>query len=100
MKKITSLLFGVLILVSEVAFSGPVMTAKIENVRIRPAVAYVKFAGCNKYNRIYLDTAYGKAMFSTALVASTANKQVRVEFVATDGCDSTESEFVFFEMIN
>jgi uncharacterized protein YgiM (DUF1202 family) len=80
--------------------AGPVITTTVEKVRVRQTVSYVKLADCTKYNRIYLDTEYGRAMFSTALTAKTAGKEVRVEFVEDDGCETIESEFIYFELIN
>ena len=82
-----------------IASAGPTMTSEIEKIRVRPSVAYVKLADCVRYNRIYLDTEYGKAMLSAALAAATAGLRVSVEFEAADGCQSTESLYLYFEVI-
>lgn len=78
--------------------AGPQITTSVERVRVRPAVAYVKLQGCPKFNRIFLDTEYGKAMFSSALAAASAGKTVRVEFTDSDGCETIESTFEYFEI--
>jgi hypothetical protein len=96
MKKVISLL--VIVLMAASVYAGPRKTTTVEKIRVRASVAYVKLAGCNKYNRVYLDTEYGKAMLSVAMMAAAAGKTVSVEFNEATGCSSVESEFVFFEV--
>ncbi|WP_444931236.1 hypothetical protein ACJJIF_05475 [Microbulbifer sp. SSSA002] len=74
------------------------MTADIVNVRVRSAVTYIKLEGCNKYSKIYFNTEYEKAMYTTALTAATSGKPVTVEFEESDGCDSKESELIFLDI--
>lgn len=95
---ITCLMFSNLIF-SSAAVAGPTMNTEVQKVRIRSHVAYVKLKDCKKYNKIYLDTEYGKAMYSAALSAATAGKQVSVEFEDEAACDTVESTFKYFEVV-
>ena len=87
-----------LTLVSSVAHAGPVMVAEIENIRVRPSMVYINIVGCNKYVKIPLVTDYDKAMYTAALSAAAANKQIRVEFVASSGCSVSETTLEYLEV--
>ena len=73
------------------------ITTSIEKIRIRDWVTYIKLQGCPRYSRIYLNDEYGKAMYSAALTAAAASKQVTVFFEDTNGCD-VEGKLVFLEV--
>ena len=92
------LIFTLLFILCVEAFAGPSMIANVKNVRVRDYVAYVKLEGCAKYSKIYFNTDYEKAMYSTALAAGVSGKSVRVEFVELDGCDTIESELKYLDI--
>lgn len=70
---------------------------KIDNVRVRHHVAYIKFSGCTNYSRLYLNSDYAKAMYSTALTAGAARKSVSVEFNG-ETCSGTEAELIYLDL--
>ncbi|WP_330925824.1 hypothetical protein [Candidatus Sororendozoicomonas aggregata] len=70
------------------------MLAHIKHVRVRTWVAYIKLEGCAKYSKISLKGEYGKAMYSTALSAAIAGKQVRVGFAEPEGCSGVMEPYV------
>ncbi|MEY8215342.1 MAG: hypothetical protein RPR97_12790 [Colwellia sp.] len=99
MHKLMSLALVLIFLIgANQAFSGPVKgPTKIDKIRIRAGVTYVMFTGCERYALIYLNTEYGKAMFSSALTAATADKNVTVQFEDAAGC-GTESQLTYLEV--
>lgn len=70
----------------------------IENIRVRPSVAYVKFEGCARYTRITLINDYYKSMLSVALTAAAAGKKVEVVFQNNASCANTEPLIEFIDV--
>lgn len=80
------------------AISGPTVISKIDKIRVKPTIAYIKLESCQRYNTIVLDSEYSKAMYSAALTAATAGKPVKVEFSDDNGCQTTESSLKMLEV--
>ena len=78
--------------------AGQVISSTVvEHVRVRPGVAYVKFEACSKYSRVYINTEYDKAMYSTALAAGVGKQSVSVEFNGPD-CSLEELEMLYLDI--
>ena len=74
MKKLLILL--VFLFLSDTVFAYNRASGKsIENIRVRPMVAFELFEGCAKYTKIYLTNDYYKSMLSVALTAAAAGKK-------------------------
>lgn len=92
-----AVLLAALVPTLALANNARISDTKIDNVRVRHGVAYVKFSHCTSYSRIYLNSDYAKAMFSTALTAGSTQKSVAVEF-AGNTCSGTEAELIYLDL--
>ena len=70
----------------------------IENIRVRPVVAFVLFEGGAMYTKIYLTNDYYKSMLSVALTAAAAGKKVDVAFQNNASCANTEAQIEYIDV--
>ena len=96
MKGILTILAISLFASAEALAGFQIGNTNITNLRVRHTVAYIKFTHCARYARVYLDTEYAKAMYTTALTAAVSGKQVDVEF-EEDSCD-VEPEIKYLDI--
>lgn len=97
MKKLL-ILFVFLFLSDTVSAYNRASDKSIENIRVRPNIAYVKFEGCARYTRISLINDYYKSMLSVALTAAAAGKKVEVVFQNNESCATTEPLIEFIDV--
>ncbi|WP_276754498.1 hypothetical protein [Pseudoalteromonas marina] len=97
MKKLLILL--VFLFLSDTVFAYNRASGKlIENIRVRPMVAFVLFEGCANYTKIYLTNDYYKSMLSVALTAAAAGKKVEVVFQNNASCATTEAQIEYIDV--
>ncbi|WP_062269289.1 hypothetical protein [Endozoicomonas arenosclerae] len=88
-----------MILLSEAVSATDKIKGKVEKIRVRDWITYIKIEGCNKYSRISLNDEYGKAKYSAALSAASAGLEVEVKFKENDACTLNESELEYIDVI-